>query len=171
MTNSLQLHALQHARLLCPPLSPRVCSNWCPLSWQCYLTISFSVAPSFFCLQFFPSSGSFPISHPLASGGQSIGASASVSVLPMNIQGWLHLGLTGLISLLSKGLSRVLKVKEHIILFFLSMDLKSPRRPFIPKMWWIKWKEKFQECSFYIIPFVICLALTINSSSVFLKYP
>ena len=113
MSNSLWLHALQHARLLCPPLSPRVCSNWCPLSWQCYLTISFSVAPSFFCLQFFPSSGSFPISHPLASGGQSIGASASVSVLPMNIQGWLHLGLTGLISLLSKALSRVGLLKHH----------------------------------------------------------
>ena len=107
MTNCLQLHGLQHARLLCPPLSPRVCSNLCPLSWQCYLTILFSVTPSFFCLHFFPSSGSFPMSHPLASGGQSIGPSASASVLPMNIQSWFHLGLTGLISLQSKKLLRV----------------------------------------------------------------
>ena len=113
MTNCLQLHGLQHARLLCPPLSPRVCSNLCPLSWQCYLTILFSVTPSFFCLHFFPSSGSFPMSHPLASGGQSIGPSASASVLPMNIQSWFHLGLTGLISLLSKGLSRVGLLQHH----------------------------------------------------------
>ena len=88
-------------------LSPGVCSNSCSLSWWCYPTISSSVAPFSFCLQSFQASGSFLMSWLFASGGQSIGASASTSVLPMNIQNWFPLGLTGLISLLSKGLSRV----------------------------------------------------------------
>ena len=98
------------ARLLCPPLSPRVCSDSCPLSQWCYLTISASATYFSFCLQSFPASGSFPTSQLFASDGQSIGASASKSVLPMNIQGWCPLWLTGLISLLSKGLSRVLSI-------------------------------------------------------------
>ena len=80
-------HGLQHARLPCPP-SPRVRSNSCPLSQWCHPTISSSVAPFFFCLQSFPASGFFPKSQLFASGGQSIGASTSASVLPMNIQGW-----------------------------------------------------------------------------------
>ena len=100
-------HGLQHARLSCPSLPPGVCANSCPLSQWCYVIIS-SFADLFsFCLQFFPASASFPVSQLFASGGQSIGASASASILPMNIQGWLLLGLTGLISLLSRGLSRV----------------------------------------------------------------
>ena len=107
MSVSLRPHGLQHARLLCPPLSPRVCSNSCPLSKWCYLTISSSVVPFSSCLQSFPASGSFLMSRLLASGGQSIGASASASILPMNIQGSLPLGLTGFISLQCKGLSRV----------------------------------------------------------------
>ena len=84
-----------------------VCSNPCPLSPWCHPTISCSVTPFFPCPQSFPASGSFPMSWLFASGGQSIRASVSASVLPMNIQGWFPLGLTGLISLLSKGLSRV----------------------------------------------------------------
>ena len=88
-------------------LSPGVYSNSCPLSQWCYLTISSSVAPFSFCLQSFPSSGSFTISQLFTSGGQSIGASASAPVLPLNIQGWFPLGLTGLISLPSKWLPRV----------------------------------------------------------------
>ena len=88
-----------------PSLSPRVCSNSCPLSQWCYPPISSSVVPFSCCPQFFPASRSFPMSWLFASGGQSIGASASV--LPMNILDWFPLGLTGLISLLSKGLSRV----------------------------------------------------------------
>ena len=100
-------HGLQPARLPCPSLSPGVCSNSCPLSRWRHQTISFSVALFFLCLQSFPASGSFPMSWFLASGGQSIGASASASVLPMNIQGWFPLGWTGLITLQSKGLSRV----------------------------------------------------------------
>ena len=104
---TLQTHEWQHARLPCSSLSPRVCSNSCPLSWWCYLTFSSSVIPFSFCLQHFLASGSFPVSWLFASGGQSIGASASASVLPVYIQGWFPLGLTGLISLQSKGLSRV----------------------------------------------------------------
>ena len=97
-------HELQHPRLPCPSLSPRVCSNSCPLTWWRHPTISSSVTHLTSCPQSFPASESFQMSQ-FASGGQSIGASASV--LPMSIQGWFPLGLTGLISLLSKGLSRV----------------------------------------------------------------
>ena len=85
--------------------SLRVCSNSCALSQWCYLTIS-SSATHFFCLQFFLASRSFPMSQLFTSGGQSFGASASVSVPPMNIQSWFSLGLLSLISLLSRGLSR-----------------------------------------------------------------
>ena len=107
MSNSLWLHRLQHTRLLCPSVSPGACSNSCPLNRWCHLTISSSVAPFSSCLQSFPASGSFPISWLFASGSWNIGASASASVLPMNIQGWFPLGLTVLISFKSKGLSRV----------------------------------------------------------------
>ena len=106
MFNSLQSHGLQHTRLPCPSLSPGVCSNSCPLSWWCYLTISSSAAPFSSCLLSFPASGSFPISQLFLPGGQSIGASASV--LPMNVWGCFPLGSTGLISLQSKGLSRII---------------------------------------------------------------
>ena len=105
--SSLHPHGLQHARLPSPSLFPGVCSNLCPLSWWCFPTIWSSTTPFSFCLQSFPASGSFPVSGPFASGGQNIGASVSPSVLPMDIQGWFPLGLTGLISLPSKGLSRV----------------------------------------------------------------
>ena len=104
---SLQPHWLQHASFPCPSLSPRVCSNLGPSSQWCHPIISSSVVPFFSCLQSFPASGSFLMSGLFASGGQSTRASAAASVLPVNIQGWLPLGLTGLISLLSKGLSRV----------------------------------------------------------------
>ena len=97
MSGPLQFHGLNYTRLFCPPLSPGVCSNSCPLRWWCYLIISSSIAPFSFCLQSFPASGSFPMSWLFSSGGQSIGASASV--LLMDIQGWFPLGLTGLITL------------------------------------------------------------------------
>ena len=116
MSDSLQPHGLQHARLPCPSSSPGACSNSCPLSQWCHPTISSSVIPFASCLQSFPASGSFPMSWLFALGGQSIGASASASVLPMSIQGWFPLGLTGLISLLSKGLSWVFSsttVRKH----------------------------------------------------------
>ena len=100
----------------CPSPTPRVYSNSCPLSWWWHPTISSSVAPFSSCPQSFPASGSFPISHFFASGGQSIGVPASASVLPMNIQDWFPWGWTGWISLQSKGLSRVFSnttVQKH----------------------------------------------------------
>ena len=100
-------HGLQHASLPCPSPTPGACSNSCPLSWWCHPTISSSVVPFSSCLQSFPASGSFPMSQFFTSGDQSIGVSASASVLPMNIQDWFPLGLTGLTSLQSRGLSRV----------------------------------------------------------------
>ena len=105
--DSLQPHGLESSRLPCPPLSPRVSSNSCPLGWWCYLTISSSAAPFSFCLQSYPALGYFPVSWLFTSGGQSIGASASASVLPMNIQDWFPLGLTCSSSLQSKGLSSI----------------------------------------------------------------
>ena len=103
--DSLQSHGLQQARLPCPSLSPRVCSNSCPLSRWCLPIISSSVIPFSSCPESCPASASFPMNKLFISGGQSIGVSASV--LPTNIQGWFPLGLTGLISLMSKGLSKV----------------------------------------------------------------
>ena len=104
---TLWLHGPQHARPPCPAPSPRACPSSCPWSRWCYPTISYSATLSSFSLQSFPSSGSLPMSRLFATGGQSIGASASVSVLPMSIQGWFP-WLMDLISLLSKGLSRVI---------------------------------------------------------------
>ena len=107
---------LQHPRLPCPSLSPGFCSNSCPLNQWCHPTISLFVAPFSSCRQSFPASGSFPASQFFTSGGQSIVASASASVFPMNIQDWFPLGWTDLISLQSKGLSRVFSnttVQKH----------------------------------------------------------
>ena len=101
----LQAHGLQHARPLCPSLTPGVYSNSCPLSRLCHPTISSSVIP-FTCFQFFPGSGYFAMSQLFASGGSSIGVSFSTSVLPMNNQDWSPLGWTGWTSLQSKVLSR-----------------------------------------------------------------
>ena len=118
MSNSLRCHGLQHPRLPCPSPTPRACSNSYPLSRWCHPTISSSVIPFSSCSQSFPESGSSPMSQFFASGDQSIRTSASASVLPMNVQGWFPLGLTGLISLQSKGLSRVLSnttVQTHQI--------------------------------------------------------
>ena len=106
--DSLKLDELQQDRLLCPLLSPRVCSNSCPLSRWCHPTIPFCATSFSLWLQSFQISGSFPVSWLFTSGGQCIAASGSTIVLSMNIQGWFSsLGLTGLISLLPKGLSRV----------------------------------------------------------------
>ena len=107
MSSSLQPHGLQRARLLCPSPSLRVCSKSCPLSPWCHPTISSSVVPFSSCPQSFSALGVFPMSQLFTLGGQSIKVSASASVPPMNIQGWFPLGLTGLFSLHSKGLSRI----------------------------------------------------------------
>ena len=105
--HSLQPHGPQHAKTACPSPAPRVYPNWCPLSLRCHPTLSSSVVPFSSCLQSFPASESFPMSQLFASGGQSIGVSASASVLPMNIQNWFPLEWTGWISLQSKWLSRI----------------------------------------------------------------
>ena len=131
MSDSLWPHGLQHARPPCLSPTPGACSNSCPWSQWCHPTISSSVIPSSSHLQFFPASGSFPMSQFFAAGGQSIGVSASASVLPMNIQDWFPLGLTALISLKSKGLSKVFSnttVQKHqfsVLSFLYSPTLTS----------------------------------------------
>ena len=105
VSDYLRPKELWHTRLPYSSLSPRVCSNSYPLSWWCHPTISSSVT-HFSCPQSFLPSGSFQMSQFFVSGGQSIGVSVSAPALPMNTQGWFPLGLTGLISLLSKGLSK-----------------------------------------------------------------
>ena len=113
---TLQSHGLQHARLPCPSPTPGTCSNSCPSSRWCHPTILSFLVPFSSCLQSFPASVSFPMSQFFAVDGQSIGASASASVVPMTIQDWFPLGWTGWISLQSKGLSGVFSsttVQKH----------------------------------------------------------
>ena len=137
MSDSLGPHGLQHNRPSCPSLSSGVCLNSFPLNRCCHPTNSSSVVPFFSCLQSFPASSSFPMSQLFTSGSQSFGASASV--LPMYIQGWFPLGLTGLISLLSKGLSRI----------FSSITVQKPQffgaQPslYSPNAMLIHYKQKF----------------------------
>ena len=107
VSDSSQPHGLQHTRFPCPSSTPRAYSNSCLLSQWCHPTISSSVIPFSSCLQSYPTSRSFPMSQLFASGGQSIGVSASTSVLPMNTRDWSPLGWTGWISLRPKGLWRV----------------------------------------------------------------
>ena len=116
VSDSLWSHELQPARPPCPSPTPRVYPNSCPLSRWCHPAISSSVIPFSSCRQSFPASGYFPVSQFFTSGGPSIGASASASVLPMNIQDWFPLEWTGWISFQSKGLSRVFSnttVQKH----------------------------------------------------------
>ena len=115
-SNSLQPHGLQHTRLPCPSPTPEACSNSCPSSQWCHPTSSSSVVPFSSCPQSFPASGSFQMSQFFTSGGQSTGVSASASVLSMKLQGWFLLGLSGLVSLQSKGFSKVFSnttVQKH----------------------------------------------------------
>ena len=116
VSDSLRLHESQHARPPCPSPTPGVHSDSCPSSQWCHPAISSSVVPFSSCPQSLPASGSFPMNQLFASGGQSIGVSASTSVIPMNTQDWSPLGWTGWISLQSKGLSRVFSnttVQKH----------------------------------------------------------
>ena len=116
MSNSLQPHGLQNTRFPWPSPTPRAHSNSRPSSWWCHPTISSSVVPFSSCIQSFPASWSFPMSQFFTSGGQRIGVSGSVSVLPMNSPDWSPLGWTGWISLQSKGLSRAFSnttVQKH----------------------------------------------------------
>ena len=116
MSDSLWPHGLQHTRPPCPSPTPGVYSNSCPSSRWCHPAISSSVVPFSSHLWSFPASGTFQMSQLFTSGGQSIGVSASTSVLPMNTQHWFPLGWTGWISSQSKGLSRVFSnttVQKH----------------------------------------------------------
>jgi len=133
VSDSLWTHGLQHARLPCPLPTPGACSNSCSLSWWCHPIMSSFVVPFSSCLQSFPASGSFPMSQFFASGGQSIrasaSASASASVLPVNIQDWFPLGWTDWIFLQSKGLLRVFSSSKVSILrhsAFFMVQLSHP---------------------------------------------
>ena len=129
VSDSLWPHGLQHARLPCPSPTPGACSNSYPSSWWCHPAIPSSVIPFSSCLQSFPASGSFPVSQFFTSGGQSIGVSASAAVLPMNIQGWFSLELTGLTSQ-SKGLDEAqagIKIAGRNINYS-DMQMTSPLR-------------------------------------------
>ena len=119
VSDSLQPHGLHHARPPCPSPTPGAYSSSCPSSWWYHPTVSFSVIHFSSCLQSFPASESSLMSQFFTSGDQSIGASASVSVFPINIQDWFPLGLTGLISLQLKGLS------SHVLISWLSKGLSS----------------------------------------------
>ena len=144
ISSSLRPHGLKNAMLPCPSPSPGACSNSCPWNWWCHPTISSSVVPFSSCLQSFLASESFPMSLFFASGGQSIGASASASVLPVNIQDWFPLGLTGLISFQFKGLSKIFSnttVQKHELflekvnnIWIWELDHKESRAP---KNWYL----------------------------------
>ena len=154
MSDSLPPHGLQHVRPPCPSPTPGVHSNSCALSRWCNPTISSSVVPFSSRLQSFPASGSFPVNQFFASGGQSIGVSASASVLPVNIQDWFPLEWTGWISLQSKGLSRVFSnttVQMHqffgahldLTIYYIMKNTKSESRKIIHKAVW-------QNCKFVL---------------------
>ena len=141
MSGSLWPHGLQHARPPCPSPTPGAYSNSCPLRQWCHPIISSSVLPFSSCPQSFPASGSFLMSWFFASGGQSTGASASASVLLMNIQGWYPLRLTGLTSLLSKGLTRVLQhhSSEASILWHSALFMVQVSGPYMTNGKTIAW--------------------------------
>ena len=131
VSNCLWCHRLQYARLPCPSPTPRVCSNSCASSWWCHPNILSSVVPFSTCLQSFPASGSFQMNPFFVSCGQIIGISASASVLPINIQDWFPFGLTALISLQSKELSKVFSkpqfksINSSVLSFLYSPTLPS----------------------------------------------
>ena len=131
VSDSLQPHESQHARPPCPSPTPGVYSNSCPSSRWCHPTISSSVVPFSSCPQSLPASGSFPMNQLFTWGGQSIGVSASTSVLPMNTQDWSPLGWAGWISLLSKSLSRVFSNTTVPKRQFLSTQLFSQSKSHI----------------------------------------
>ena len=135
MSDSSWPHEPQHSRPPCPSPTPEVHPNSCPLSRRCHPTISSSVVPFSSCPQSFPVSGSFPVSQLFTSGGQSIGVSASTSVLPMNTQDWSPLEWTGWIFLQSRGLSRVFSntaVQKHQ---FFDAQLSSQSNSHIHTYW------------------------------------
>ena len=161
MSDALWPHRLQHTRLSCLSLSPGVCSNSWPLSQWCYLTISSSATPFSFCLQSFPASGSFPKNQLLTSGGQSVGATATASVLPMNNQGWFLLRLIGLISFQSKRISRVFSSIKSINFSALSLPY-GPTLTSIHGYWknhTFDYKDLYRQSDVFAFS-VYCLSLS-----------
>ena len=166
MSDSLQPHGLQHTRPPCPSPTSRACSNSCPLSQWCHPAILSSVLPFSSCPQSLPASGSFPMSQLFAWGGQSIGVSASASVLPMNTKDWSPLGWTGWVSLQPKGLSRVfssITVQKHQ--FFdaqLSLWSNSTELHFFKIFFWcgpfLKSLNLLQYCFWFLFWFFGCEA-------------
>ena len=156
MSDSLRPYELQHARIPRPSLSHRVCSNSCPLSQCCHPTTSSSVSPFSFCPQFFPALEYFLMRRVFASGGQSIGALVSASVLLLNIQGWFPLGLTGLISLQSKELSRIFSnntvQKHHFAVWCRELKLVLCDRGVIYHIDIFR-KNKLEMCVTHLSPF------------------
>ena len=153
VSDSVQPHELQYARLPCPSSSPRVCSNSCPLSWWYHPTISSSVIPFSSCFQSFPASGkdlAFLMIWLFVSVGQSIGASVSASVLPMNSLGWFPLGLTGLISLLSRDSQKSSPTPQFTSINSSALSLGTYRLEDICGHildYWSKWQEgAFIKC-------------------------
>ena len=161
MSDSLQPHGLQHTRLPCPSLSPRVCSNSCPLSRWCHPTISSSVTHFSSFPQSFPASGSFLMNQLFSSGSQSIRVSPATSVLLMNIRGWFPLGLTGLI-LLSKGFTRVLSSTTvwKRPFFGSAFFMVQPSHPYMTTgktIVWLYWPLSTKWCLCFLI---CCLDLS-----------
>ena len=164
MSDSLWPHGLQHTRLPCPSPTPGAYINSCPLSWWCHPTISSSVVPFSSRLQSFPASGSFPMSQFFTSVGQSIGVSASASVLPMIIQDWFPLEWTDWISLQSKGLSRVFSntiVQKHQF-FSIQLSLVQLAHPYMTTG---KTSKDFRLCRPYNLHCTYSIQLLQSKSS------
>ena len=166
MSDSLWFHGLQHARFPCPSPTPRACSNSCPSSWWYHPTISSSAVPFSSCLQSFPASGFFfffPMSQFFPSCGQSIGASASTSVLPMNIQDWFPFALTGWISLQSKGLSRTFSnntVLKALIIQCLAFFIVQLSHPYMTTGNTIALTIQTLSAKWYLCFLICCLGLS-----------
>ena len=162
VVSSSASHGLQHTRLPCPSLSPGVSSNSCPLSLQCHPFTSSSVTRFSSCPQSFPASGSSPVSPLFASGGQRTATSASASVLPMNIQDWFPLGLTGWISLLSKELSGVFS--NTTVQSINSSALSLLYGPTLTSIWLLEkpqlWLYRPLSVKWYLCSLIYCLGVS-----------
>ena len=175
MSNSLWPHELRHARPPCPSPPPRVYPNSCPLSWWCHPTTSSSVIPFSSCSQSFPTSGSFQMSQLFASGGQSIGVSASTSVLPMNTQDWSPLRWTGWISLQSKKTLKSL-LQPHSskasVLWFSAFFIVQLSHPYMPsgsihtvtsvRFLFFKWQNSIPLCIYIHIYYIFSIHSSID---------
>ena len=175
VSDSLQPHGLHHARLPCPSLSPRVCSNSCALRWWYHPTILSSVVPFSSCFQSFPAPGSFPMCQLFASGGQSIGTLVSALVLPMNVQGWLPLGWTGWISFAVQGALKSLfqqhsskaSVLQHSTFFMVQPSCLNMTQ--ITNYWEASFFSEICVCLYSVYSFNVSYFISVYSDSLFLR--